>query len=33
MEKSVNAYWNGARVKFWIAFGLTVFYVALGSLS
>lgn len=33
MEKSVNAYLAGARVKFWIAFGLTVFYVALGSLS
>lgn len=29
----MSTYLYGARVRFWIALGLTVFYVALGSLS
>jgi hypothetical protein len=29
----VNVYFAGARLKYWVAIGLTVFYVALGSLS
>jgi hypothetical protein len=29
----VERYYGGARWQYWVAIGLTVFYVALGSMS